>query len=129
MSAELSQLKQEVAELWVRYRTDMPASVEDEGRKALSEQNRNLEAKRRALSGRSATARYQLELQRKRASRLSPVVRVLGGAIGSVLTAVGLGSLIPELATQTLALAPSQGAVVVGVSLVLLALSVSRAER
>ena len=45
MNNELSELKQEVAELWTRYRKEEPRQVEDEGRRALAELNRALELK------------------------------------------------------------------------------------
>lgn len=129
MTAELSQLKQEVAELWTRYRKDEPVVADEEGRKALSELNRSLEAQRRALSDRSSTLRSELEVQRRRAWRLSPVVRVFGGLIGSAV-AGGLASVaFPELAALTVELSPGQGAGVLACSLLVVGLCVSRADR
>lgn len=129
MTAELSQLKQEVAELWARYRKDAPLAVDDEGRRVLAEQNRTLEAKRRALSDRSAALRHELDVHRRRASRLSPVVRVFGGLIGSVVTAGLLVFVLPEVAERSVWLTKAQGAAVLSAALLVLALSVSRAER
>ncbi len=126
MTNELSELKQEVAELWTRYRKEEPREVDDEGRRALAGLNRTLEAKRRALSDRSATLRSELEAHRRRASQLAPVVRVFGGMIGSVLALILVGALMPELAP--LELSVGQGAVVLSASLVLAALSVARTD-
>ena len=128
MSAELSQLKQEVAELWTRYRKDEPVLVDDEGRKVLSELNRTLEGQRRALSDRSSTLRIELEVQRRRASRLSPVVRVIGGVIGSAVTAVLAGAVMPALAAWSMEFTPAQGSVLLAFSLLLVGLAVSRAD-
>ncbi len=128
MTAELSQLKQEVAELWTRYRKDEPVPVDDEGRKALSELNRSLEAQRRALSDRSSLLRTELLVQRRRASRLSPVVRVIGGLIGSAVTAVLVGVMVPELAAWSIDFTPAQGSVVLAFSLLVVGLVVSRAD-
>ncbi|MDP1824034.1 MAG: hypothetical protein Q8L48_12355 [Archangium sp.] len=129
MNAELSQLKQEVAELWARYRKDAPLAVDDEGRRVLAEQNRTLETKRRALSDRSATLRHELEQHRRRASRLSPVVRVFGGFFGSLLTAALLGLVLPDVAALSVGLTTAQGAAILSGALLVLALSVSRADR
>ena len=129
MTAELSELKQEVAELWARYRKEEPKQVGDESHKALAELNRALEKKRRALSDRSAALRHELDVHRRKASRLSPVVRVLGGIIGSGLTAAIIGSVLPELSEHSIDLGVGQGAVMLSVSLLIAALSVSRAER
>jgi hypothetical protein len=129
MTAELSQLKQEVAELWARYRKDTPLAADDEGRRVLAEQNRTLETKRRALSDRSATLRHELEVHRRRASRFSPVVRVFGGLIGSVATAGLLVLVLPAVAERSVGLTTAQGAAILSGALLVLALSVSRAER
>jgi len=127
--AELTQLKQEVNELWSRYRKHEPVAVQDDGRRALAEQNRGLEAKRRLLSDRSATLRLELEQHRRRASRLSPVVRVFGGLIGTLLAATLTATLIPDLAAGSVGLTASQGAALLTTSLLLLAFCVSRTDR
>lgn len=124
--AELSQLKQEVAELWTRFRKDEPAPADDEGRRALAELNRTLEGKRRSLADRRTTLRHELELLRRRASRLAPAVRVLGGLLGVALAAVGLRPALPEVARLSLDLTPAHGAAVLTCSLLLLALSVAK---
>lgn len=129
MTAELSQLKQEVAELWARYRKDAPLAVDDEGRRVLAERNRTLEAKRRALSDRSATLRHELEVERRHASRLSPVVRVFGGLIGSLVTAGLLVFALPDVAERSVGLTTAPGAAILSGALLVLALSVSRADR
>lgn len=126
MNNELSELKQEVAELWARYRKEEPRSGDDEGRRALAELNRSLEAKRRALADRSSTLRLELEAHRRRASQLAPAVRVFGGLIGCVVALAIVGSLMPELASVELSV--GQGAVALCVALVLTALSVARTD-
>jgi hypothetical protein len=126
--AELSQLKQEVAELWSRYRKDAPLVADDEARHALALRNRNLEAKRKMLSERSATLRAELEQLRRRASRLSPVVRVLGGVMGAVLAGVMLSTILQDVADASVGLTIAQGAGLLTASLLLVALSVSRAH-
>ena len=128
MTAEISQLKQEVAELWNRYRKEQPRFVDDESRSRLAEQNRTLEAKRRSLSERSAGLRTQLERQRQQASQLAPVVRVAGGLLGGLLTAAALSTMLPQLAEFSTALSRGQGLVVLSCALLLVAISVSRAE-
>ena len=128
MSAELSQLKQEVAELWTRYRKDEAVVVDDEGRRVLSELNRTLEGQRQTLSDRTSTLRIELEVQRRRASRLSPVVRVIGGVIGSAVMAVLVWVVMPELAAWSVEFTPAQGSVLLAFSLLLVGLTVSRAD-
>jgi hypothetical protein len=128
MSAELTSLKQEVAELWSRYRKEEPRPADDEGRRALAELNRTLEAKRRGLADRSAALRLELEQHRRRASRLSPVVRVFGGMIGSAFAAAVLGSFLPECAELSNELSVGQGVVALSVALLMAAVSVSRAD-
>ena len=127
--AELTQLKQEVNELWSRYRKHEPWPTEDDARRQLAEKNRTLDAKRRLLSDKSAALRLELEQYRRRASRLSPVVRVFGGLIGSLVTAVALSLVLPELAERTVALTATQGAAALTCALLLLATSVSRVDR
>ena len=127
--AELTQLKQEVNELWSRYRKHEPWPVEDEARRALAEKNRALEAKRRLLSDKSSTLRLALEQLRRHASRLSPVVRVFGGLIGSVVMGVLVTTALADLAALSVGLRASQGAALLSGSLLLVALCVSRAER
>ena len=86
MTTELTELKAEVAELWAKYRKEEPRVFEDDSRRELAALNRTLETKRKALSDRSASLRSELDAHRRRASRLSPVVRVFGGIIGAALT-------------------------------------------
>jgi hypothetical protein len=129
MSAELSALKHEVEALWARYRKDEPGQVDDEARRALSELNRALEKKRRALSDRSAALRQELEAHRRRASRLSPLARVLGGLVGSALVAGLIGAGLPALGSHALELSVGQGVVLLSASLLVAAWSVSPADR
>lgn len=127
--AELSQLKQEVAELWTRFRKDEPAPGDDDARRALADQNRSLEAKRRLLGERRTSLRRELEASRRRASRLAPAVRVFGGLVGAVVAALSLGPVLPSLAELSVGLTTSPGAAVLAASLLLLALSVAPDDR
>lgn len=129
MTTELTDLKQEVAELWAKYRKEEPRVVEDDSRRELAALNRALETKRRALSDRSASLRSELETHRRRASRLSPVVRVFGGMIGAALGSALVIVMLPEVAEATLGFSAGQGVVLVCFSLLLAGLSVSRVDR
>ena len=127
--AELSQLKQEVAELWTRFRNDEPAPGDDDARRALAAQNRNLEATRRVLVERRTTLRNELDVFRRRASRLAPAVRVFGGLMGVLLAGAFLGTVLPDLAGLSVERTASQGAGIRTASLLVLALSVAPRER
>lgn len=125
---ELKELKQEVADLWVRFRKEEPVVVEDEPRRTLSQQAKALEARRRELSERRVSLRSQLDVARRRTSRLAPVARFFGGLVGVVVTSALVLPLVPELAAETLSLGVPQGAAVLTFALVLLALAVSGGE-
>jgi CBS domain-containing protein len=126
---ELSQLKQEVAELWTRFRKDEPAPGDDDARRALATHNRNLEATRRVLVERRTTLRHELDVFRRRASRLAPVVRVFGGLIGVTLAGALVGATLLELAGFSVELTVSQGAGILTASLLVLALAVAPRDR
>lgn len=126
---ELSQLKQEVAELWTRFRKDEPAQGDDDVRRALAAQNRSLEATRRVLVERRTTLRHELDVFRRRASRLAPVVRVFGGLIGVALALAALVTILPDLAGFSVGLTAPQGAGILTASLLVLALSVTPRDR
>jgi hypothetical protein len=126
---ELSQLKQEVAELWTRFRKDEPAPGDDDVRRALAAQNRSLEATRRVVVERRTTLRHELDVFRRRASRLAPAVRVFGGLTGVTLAGVVLAILLPDLAGLSVGLTASQGAALLTASLLVLALSVAPRDR
>jgi len=131
MSTELTQLKQEVAELWARYRQQQPQPLygEDEERRTLAELNRSLEGKRRALSDRSSALRLELENHRRRSARLSPVARVVGGFLGTVMGAVGISAVMPEVASFSLSFSSGHGVVAIAGALLVLGFCVARAER
>ena len=131
MTAEISQLKQEVAELWTRYRQHPPQPLfgEDEARRTLAELNRTLEGKRRALAEKSSTLRLEVEAHRRTAARLSPVARVLGGLLGTILASAGVAASIPALASATSGFGTVQGVVACSLSLLVVGFSVKRAER
>ena len=129
MTTELTELKQEVAELWAKYRKEEPRVIEDEPRRELAALNRTLETRRRALSERSASLRSELEAHRRRASRLSPVVRVFGGMIGVALSSAIVVAMISTIAERSIELSAGQGLVFLGVSLLLTGLGVSKVDR
>jgi hypothetical protein len=129
MTTELTELKQEVAELWAKYRKEEPRVIEDESRRELAALNRTLETKRRALSDRSSSLRLELEAHRRRASRLSPVVRVFGGIIGAALSSALVIVLAPEFAQSAISFSAGQGVVLICASLLLTGLCVSRVGR
>lgn len=129
MTTELTDLKQEVAELWAKYRKEEPRVLEDESRKELATLNRTLETKRKALSDRSASLRSELDAHRRRASRLSPVVRVFGGIIGAAIASSIVIAMAPELAEGALQFSAGQGVVLLTFSLLLSGLCVSKIDR
>lgn len=122
---ELNALKHEVAELWTRFRKEEPRVVDDEGRRALSEQTRSLELKRRHLADRRSVLRLQLEVARRRRSRIAPAVHFFGALAGLVVTFVAVLPFVPDVAELSLLLEPSHGAAVLSVSLVMLAFAMS----
>ncbi len=131
MSTELSQLKQEVADLWTRYRQHQPQPLfgEDEERRKLVELNRTLEGMRRALSERSSTLRLEREAHRRHAARLSPVAKVVGGALG-VVAASGVFVLnLPGLASLSTGLSAGHGVAACAACLLLLAVTLSPHSR
>jgi hypothetical protein len=120
---ELKELKQEVAELWVRFRAEQPGVPEDEARRALAAQAKALESRRRALSDRRSVLERQLDVAGRRASRWAPVLRFLGGVAGAVAgVALGL-PLVPAVAARAVDLGELQGAAVLTGSLLLLAIA------
>jgi hypothetical protein len=129
MTTELTELKAEVAELWAKYRKEEPRVLEDDARRELAALNRTLETKRKALSDRSASLRSELEAHRRRASRLSPVVRVFGGIIGAAIASAIVIAMVAELAEASMDFSAGQGLVLICFSLLLTGLAVSKTER
>ena len=130
MNTELSQLKQEVAELWTRYRQQQPQPLfgEDDERRKLAELNRTLEGKRRALAEKSFALRLEVEVHRRSSARLSPLARVLGGFLGTLFACISVASGVPELAATTSGFGAVQGVIAGGLSMLAAGLSVSRAH-
>lgn len=122
---ELNALKHEVAELWTRFRKEEPKVVDDEARRALSEKTKSLELKRRHLADRRAVLKQQLDVARRRRSRIAPVVHFFGGLAGLVVTFLAVLPFVPQFAELSLLLEPAHGAAVLSVSLVLLAFALS----
>ncbi len=129
MTTELTELKAEVAELWAKYRKEEPRVFEDDSRRELAALNRTLETKRKALSDRSASLRSELDAHRRRASRLSPVVRVFGGIIGAALTTAIVITMAQDIAEQSIGLTAGQGLVILCFSLLITGLAVSKTDR
>ncbi len=115
--AELSLLKQEVAELWGRFRKDEAPAGNDDERRSLADLARTLETKRRLLADRRTELRDRLDSERRRTSRFVPVVHGLGMFAGVGLGAVAMGWLVPLAAEWCLALTPIHGALLVAVAL------------
>ncbi len=115
---ELSTLKQEVAELWSRYRsTEPPLGGDDAERLLLKEKTRLFEATRRLLAERRTSLRERLEVEGRRRSRFLPLVQGLGVVLGLGLGALGVAEVVPEVAAWSVGLSPAVGAVLVGVAL------------
>ena len=129
MTTELTELKAEVAELWAKYRKEEPRVLEDDARRELAALNRTLETKRKALADRSASLRLELEAHRRRASRLSPVVRVFGGLIGATIGSVIVITMVAEVAEASTEFSAGQGLVMLCFSLLLTGLAVSKIDR
>lgn len=125
---ELRELKQQVADLWVRFKKDEPVLADDEPRRALSQQAKALEGRRHELSLRRLSLRSQLDVARRRASRLAPVARFFGAMLGVASALSLMGPVVPEVAAESLLLGVAEGAAVLTFSLLLLALAVSGGE-
>lgn len=115
---ELSALKQEVADLWRRFRQHEGEQDvgEDPARAQLSEQARVLEGKRKLLVERREVVRAVLEKDRQQASRFVPVVRALGLLLGGVAAMAAAWLALPEVAALSVDFGVAQGAVLLGVS-------------
>jgi|GEM_PF-4012651 hypothetical protein len=116
MSEELSSLKQEVAELWSRFRKEEAVTGGDTERQALAEQARALETKRRLLAERRAALKERFDTERRRASRFVPVVMGLGGVVGLVVGGVLAMVGAEAVAALSADFTPGVGAVLVALS-------------
>lgn len=115
-ATELSSLKQEVAELWSRYRKDEPLPDDEVERPRLSEQVRALELKQRALADRRSVLRSAIEAERRRLSAFAPILQGCGAVCGVVVTALCVGVLLPTFADSSLSLTTGHGALLVVLS-------------
>ncbi len=115
-ATELSSLKQEVAELWSRYRKDEPLPGDEPERQTLGAQRRALEVKHRELVDRRAALRSAVEAERRRVSAFAPVLQSCGAVVGVVVTALALSAVLPAVADWSLSLAVVHGAIAVGLS-------------
>ena len=125
-ATELSSLKQEVAELWTRFRKEEQSQGNTAERMELSERARAFEVKQRVLVERRATLREVLETERRRLSRFVPVIHGFGVLVGLVAGAFGVAMVVPDVATWSLCLAPGHGAVLVGLSTLSLPMLLNR---
>lgn len=115
-ATELSSLKQEVAELWSRYRKDEPMPGDEGERQSLGAQLRALEVKHRELVDRRSALRSAVEAERRRVSAFAPVLQTCGAVVGVVVTALALGVVLPTVADWSLSLEAVHGALAVGLS-------------
>ena len=125
-ATELSSLKQEVAELWSRFRKEEQSQGNSAERMELSERARAFEVKQRVLADRRTVLREVLETERRRLSRFVPVIHGFGVVVGLVAGGLGVAMVVPDVATWSLDLAPAHGAVLVGLSTLSLPLLLNR---
>ncbi|MFZ5443193.1 MAG: hypothetical protein ACOZQL_24505 [Myxococcota bacterium] len=118
--AEVTKLKQEVAELWRRFRQHEGERAIGEGadpaREELTGQARVLEGKRDLLVERRSAVRELLDRERRETSRVEPVLQGLGLVAGGVTSAAVAWLLLPELAGACVELGPVAGAALLGLS-------------
>ncbi|MBL8911110.1 MAG: hypothetical protein JNM17_10495 [Archangium sp.] len=103
---ELSSLKNEVAELWRRFKSEEPASAgqDDPARKALVEQIKTLDVKQKELMVKRDSLRHELEVERARIAGRAPGFRALGLILGVLVgVACAIGAM-PSVAEFTIAL-------------------------
>ncbi|MDP3500941.1 MAG: hypothetical protein Q8S33_11430 [Myxococcales bacterium] len=115
-ATELSSLKQEVAELWSRYRKDEPVPGDEVERQRLGAQLRALEVKHRELIDRRSALRSGIEAERRRVSAFVPVLQMGGAVVGVVVSLLTLGVVLPTVADWSLSLGTLHGALAVGLS-------------
>lgn len=115
-ATELSSLKQEVAELWSRYRKDEPAPDLGADRLALVEQVRELDVKQRALVSRRSVLQSAIDAERRRVSAFVPVLRACGAVVGFGVTALVVVNVLPAVADWSLSLTAVHGALAIGLS-------------
>lgn len=117
--SEVSQLKQEVAELWRRFRQregEPSLTAEDPTRDRLAEQARVLEGKRRLLVARRDEVRATLDEAERSGSRFVPVLTGLGLLVGGLGAAGVAWGLLPHVAELTVGFGPALGGVLLGAS-------------
>ncbi|MDP1917525.1 MAG: hypothetical protein Q8L14_14890 [Myxococcales bacterium] len=115
-ATELSSLKQEVAELWSRYRKDEPVPGDEVEKQSLGVQLRALEVKHREWVDRRSVLRSALEAERRRVSVFAPVLQVCGAVVGVLVSALAIGAVLPAVADWSLSLGALHGALAVGLS-------------
>jgi hypothetical protein len=101
--ADLSSLKQEVADLWRRFKTEEPSNrpEHDPLRQQLVEKTRTLDLRQKELMVRRDALRHELELEHARTSGRLPVFRGLGLFVGLLVGAVVAGVQLEALAGLT----------------------------
>lgn len=110
--ADLSTLKQEVAELWRRFKTEEPAARpgNDPVRQALVEKTRALDLEQKELMVRRDALRHEVELVRARAGSRLPIFRGLGLVVGLAVATVAAGLQLDQVAALSDGLPPLAGA-------------------
>lgn len=108
--AELSSLKQQVAELWRRFKTeDQSTPSDDPQRRALAEQTRTLDLKQKELMLRRDALRHELELERARQAGRAPLFKTFGFLLGLGVGVAGVCLGLDDFAAATLGLSPLAG--------------------
>lgn len=109
---ELTQLRQEVAELWRRFRKEEPsAPSRDPERASLMATLKAFDVKQKELMTRRDALRAEQELERARASSVVPVLRGLGLVVGVAAGAALALGVVEDVAAWTTGLTPAWGAV------------------
>lgn len=103
---ELSSLKNEVAELWKRFKTEEPASAghDDPARKVLVDQIKALDVKQKELLVKRDSLRHEVEVERARLAARAPGLRALGILLGVLIGVATAIAAMPGVADFTVTL-------------------------
>ncbi|MFO0595908.1 MAG: hypothetical protein U0228_11400 [Myxococcaceae bacterium] len=109
--AELSHLKNEVAELWKRFKKDEPTKkpADDPERTKLTAEVRALDVRSRELMTRRDALRMELDHERRKYASRLPVVRGVGLVFGVAAGAIALYFGLEPLAAWTAELPRAAG--------------------
>lgn len=104
---ELSSLKNEVAELWKRFKSEEPSSSvrhDDPQRQALVAQIKALDVKQKELMVARDSLRHELVVERARIAGRKPGLRGLGLVVGVLIGIAAAIAVMPSVAEFTLTL-------------------------